>query len=207
MAGGADVILIPEIPYDLDRIAEKVRERERHGRRFSIVVVAEGAQPAPAGSPATWTAAAATAASPTGWPTRSSVATGKETRTLALGHIQRGGTPIAYDRNLALRFGAAAVRGARGTWGMVALQGNRARRPPRRRDQRDQAGPGRRGAGEHRSPARRLVRRLRNGGPLPLSPSDCAFGRKEGLTQRRRAAEKRWCFLCGSASLREAKSV
>jgi phosphofructokinase-like protein len=131
MAGGADVILLPEIPYHVDRIVDKVLEREAHKRRFSIVVVAEGAYPAD-GSPSY--------ADPSG--RYGGIAdrlaadvekrTGKETRTLTLGHIQRGGSPIAYDRNLALRFGAAAVRcirdGALGT--MVGLQGSGIRAVP-----------------------------------------------------------------------------
>ena len=124
MAGGADVILIPEIPFYIDRVAEKIIERDRSGRRFSIVVIAEGA--APSGGEASYADAKgryggiAERIAP-----QVETKTGKETRTLVLGHIQRGGTPIAYDRNLALRFGAAAVRcihdGNLGT--MVALHG------------------------------------------------------------------------------------
>jgi 6-phosphofructokinase 1 len=131
LAGGADVILIPEIPYSVDSIAEKVRERDAHGRRFSIVVVAEGAHPA-GGTPSY--------ADPSGRyggiadriAAEIGAATGKETRSMVLGHIQRGGSPIAYDRNLSLRFGAAAVRciqeGNLGT--MVALQGDMIRAVP-----------------------------------------------------------------------------
>ncbi len=130
---GADVILIPEIEYSLERIAEKVRERDAHGRRFSIVVVAEGARPR-GGEPSY--------ADPTGryggiadrLAADLAVLTGKETRSMVLGHIQRGGSPIASDRNLALRFGAAAVRcigeGSLGT--MVALQGDAVRAVPLR---------------------------------------------------------------------------
>jgi ATP-dependent phosphofructokinase / diphosphate-dependent phosphofructokinase len=131
VAGGADVILIPEIPYRLDEVVEKIRDRERHNRRFSIIVVAEGALPA-GGSP--------TYADGTGryggvadrLADEIAEACGKETRSLVLGHIQRGGSPIAFDRNLALRFGAAAVRcireGRLGT--MVALQGRAVRSVP-----------------------------------------------------------------------------
>ncbi len=131
LAGGADVILIPEIPYSIESIAEKVRERDAHGRRFSIVVVAEGAHPA-GGEPSY--------VDPTGRyggiadrvAAEVAEATGKETRSMVLGHIQRGGSPIAYDRNLSLRFGAAAVRcikeGSLGT--MVALQGDSIRAVP-----------------------------------------------------------------------------
>jgi phosphofructokinase-like protein len=126
MAGGADVILIPEIPYEAERIAAKVREREAHGRRFSIVVVAEGATPR-GGAPSYADASGRYGGIADVLAAEIEMLTGKETRTLVLGHIQRGGEPIAYDRNLALRFGAAAVRcireGSMGT--MVALQGSR----------------------------------------------------------------------------------
>jgi ATP-dependent phosphofructokinase / diphosphate-dependent phosphofructokinase len=131
MAGGADVILIPEIPYYLERIAEKVRERERHGRRFSIVVVAEGASPA-GGQPSYVDGSGRYGGIADRLADEIEVVSGKETRPMVLGHIQRGGSPIAYDRNLALRFGAAAVRcireGSLGT--MVALQGADVRAVP-----------------------------------------------------------------------------
>ena len=131
MAGGADVILIPEIPYSVERIAEKVRERDRSGRRFSIVVIAEGAVPA-GGEPSYLDDSGRYGGIGDRLAAEIQAATGKETRTLVLGHIQRGGSPIAYDRNLALRFGAAAVRcireGSLGT--MVALQGNNVRAVP-----------------------------------------------------------------------------
>jgi phosphofructokinase-like protein len=131
LAGGADVILIPEIPFDVEKIAEKVRERDRSGRRFSIIVVAEGAVPREGqASYADSSGRYGGIADVLG--TQITELTGKETRSLVLGHIQRGGEPIAYDRCLALRFGAAAVRcireGALGT--MVALQGNRIRAVP-----------------------------------------------------------------------------
>ena len=131
MAGGADVILIPEIPFRLDSIAEKIRERDRHGRRFSIVVIAEGASPA-GGEPSYADDTGRYGGIAERLATQIETTTGKETRSLVLGHIQRGGTPIAYDRNLALRFGAAAVRciheGHLGT--MVALQGQHVRSVP-----------------------------------------------------------------------------
>ena len=131
VAGGADVILIPEIPYDSERVMEKIRERDRIGRRFSILVVAEGAfpdgeTPSYADKTGRYGGIAERLAR------EIEERTGKETRTLVLGHIQRGGSPIAYDRNLALRFGAAAVRmvaeGQLGT--MVALQGQTVRSVP-----------------------------------------------------------------------------
>ncbi|MDY6957298.1 MAG: ATP-dependent 6-phosphofructokinase [Pseudomonadota bacterium] len=112
IAGGADVILIPEIPFDIDSVCTKIRQREAAGRGFSIVVVAEGATPHGGGR--------AIRAREAGRDVQlggigEQVAeeiralTGKETRTTVLGHIQRGGTPSAFDRVLALRFGAAAV--------------------------------------------------------------------------------------------------
>jgi phosphofructokinase-like protein len=126
MAGGADVILLPEVPYDVGRIAEKVRERDASRRRFSIIVAAEGALPR-GGIPSYADATGRYGGIADVLAAEVAHLTGKETRTLVLGHIQRGGEPIAYDRNLALRFGAAAVRcireGSLGT--MVALQGNR----------------------------------------------------------------------------------
>lgn len=131
LAGGADVILIPEIPYSVERIAEKVRERDASGRRFSIVVVAEGASPA-GGEPSYADATGRYGGIAERIADRIAAATGKETRSLVLGHMQRGGSPIASDRNLSLRFGAAAVRcvqeGSLGT--MVALQGHAIRAVP-----------------------------------------------------------------------------
>jgi phosphofructokinase-like protein len=124
LAGGADVILIPEIPYSVERIAEKITERERAGRRFSIVVVAEGAHPR-GGAPSFVGQTRRYGGIAERLAAEIEQASGKETRTLTLGHIQRGGSPNAYDRNLALRFGAAAVRAVeKGNFGsMVALQG------------------------------------------------------------------------------------
>jgi ATP-dependent phosphofructokinase / diphosphate-dependent phosphofructokinase len=123
LAGGADVILIPEIPYSVEHIVEKVREREAQGRRFAIVVVAEGASPA--GGEPSFVEKRRYGGIADRLATEIEQQSGKETRTLVLGHIQRGGSPIAYDRSLALRFGAAAVRcvdeGNLGT--MVALRG------------------------------------------------------------------------------------
>jgi phosphofructokinase-like protein len=126
LAGGADVIVIPEIPYSLDSIIDKIRHRDEVGRRFSIVVVAEGAvprdgEPSFIGETRRYGGIAERLAG------EIEDRSGKETRTLVLGHIQRGGSPTAFDRNLALRFGAAAVRcineGSLGT--MVALKGQR----------------------------------------------------------------------------------
>lgn len=128
LAGTADVILIPEIPYDLDKVCEKIAARDRAGRHFSIVVIAEGAY-------AIGAAAATLGPSLPGQDRRvGGIAgrlayelqqrTAKETRSLVLGHLQRGGVPTGYDRLLATRFGGAAVRAIEDQkWGhMVALQ-------------------------------------------------------------------------------------
>ncbi|MDG2233259.1 MAG: ATP-dependent 6-phosphofructokinase, partial [Ilumatobacter sp.] len=108
IAGGADCIVIPEIPYDPDRICAKVMRRRSHGRQFTIIIVAEGAVCASGETPEK----------------RSGLSIGgpslllaeqikarieAEVRVTVLGHIQRGGTPCAYDRLLSTRYGAAAV--------------------------------------------------------------------------------------------------
>lgn len=128
LAGSADVILIPEIPFDIAVVCEKVRARDRSGRYFSIIVTAEGAHPA--GGSMSHVGASRPGEMPRLGGVASAVAreiqelTGKETRSLVLGHLQRGGMPTGYDRLLATRFGGAAVRAvADGQWGhMVALQ-------------------------------------------------------------------------------------
>jgi 6-phosphofructokinase 1 len=113
VAATADAILIPEIPFKIEHVCEKITDREAHGRRFAIVVVAEGAIPDGG------------VMSVKGKEIGREVLlggigefvakeiehrTGKETRTVVLGHLQRGGQPTTFDRLLALRFGAAAVR-------------------------------------------------------------------------------------------------
>jgi ATP-dependent phosphofructokinase / diphosphate-dependent phosphofructokinase len=130
LAGGADVILIPERPFDSDEVCRHIQRRHDRGRYFSIVVVAEGAKPIEE--------------------TRETIGgeldefgherlggigqrlereierrTGYETRATVLGHIQRGGTPTAFDRVLATRFGIAAIDAATDAqWGMMpALRG------------------------------------------------------------------------------------
>ena len=110
----ADAILIPEIPFNLDLVCEKIMDRERRGRRFSIVVVAEGAKPA-GGEMVTVGSKEAgreVRLGGIGHQVAEKIAdiTGKETRTVVLGHLQRGGIPTTFDRLIALRFGAAAVR-------------------------------------------------------------------------------------------------
>jgi ATP-dependent phosphofructokinase / diphosphate-dependent phosphofructokinase len=131
IAGGADVILIPEHAFDVEEIALHVRRRRMRGHTFTIVVVAEGALPMPGtlelpeyplderGFPRYGGIAQVLAP-------RLADATGDETRVTVLGHVQRGGSPNAEDRILATRFGVAAVDLAKeGAWGrMVAVQGN-----------------------------------------------------------------------------------
>lgn len=113
IAGGASSILIPEIPYRIEKVAEAILEREREGYRSSLVVVAEGA--APAGGELVVECAG------TGGEVRLggigdtvaaqlSELTGKETRCTRLGHLQRGGSPTSLDRVLGLRFGVKAVK-------------------------------------------------------------------------------------------------
>ncbi len=130
LAGGADVVLIPEHPFAIDEVCAYVRRRHLRGTSFSVAVVAEGARPVEG-----------TMEVPDypvdryGWPRLGGIATliapeiekqtGFETRVIILGHVQRGGTPTAYDRVLATRLGIAAVDLAMaGGWGrMVALHG------------------------------------------------------------------------------------
>lgn len=135
IAGGANEILVPEVPFDLDAVCRRLSRRHSRGRYSSIVVISEGAMPA-AGPDAD---AAAEATSPKSVDAFGHARlggmgewlageierrTGFESRATALGHIQRGGTPTAFDRVLATRFGVAAVAavhdGAFGT--MVALR-------------------------------------------------------------------------------------
>ncbi len=138
IAGGADVILVPEIPFDIDQVAELIRQRHARGRYFSIVVAAEGAK------------FAGGAEMHDGAPVLQDVGrdefghlrlggvgsvlareiekrTGFETRSVVLGHIQRGGSPSAFDRVLATRYGLGAIDMVhRGEYGhMAALRGNK----------------------------------------------------------------------------------
>ncbi|MBM3821099.1 MAG: ATP-dependent 6-phosphofructokinase [Acidimicrobiia bacterium] len=113
VAGGADVILIPEIPYDLDRVVQCIRDRDAWGARFSIVVVAEGARPKGGAISLVEEARDGQAERLGGVGMRVAkeldTRTGKETRYVVLGHLQRGGAPTAFDRTLATRFGGKAV--------------------------------------------------------------------------------------------------
>ena len=131
IASGADVILIPEHPFDLDDVCEHITRRHQRGRTFSIVVVAEGATP----KEGTWETqdqeldqfghvrlgGIANALAP-----EIEKRTGFETRVTILGHVQRGGTPSAFDRVLATRFGIAAIDAVhdKDFGKMVALRGN-----------------------------------------------------------------------------------
>jgi ATP-dependent phosphofructokinase / diphosphate-dependent phosphofructokinase len=126
IAGGADVILIPEIPFDIDDVCRLVRRRHERGRPFSIVVAAEGAVP----KEGTMTLAAG-ALDEFGHARLGGIGqrleqeieqrTGFESRATVLGHIQRGGTPTASDRVLATRLGLAAIDAVHnGAWGMMA---------------------------------------------------------------------------------------
>jgi 6-phosphofructokinase 1 len=115
LAGGADVILLPEIPYDPDRIADRVASRARRGRRFSIVVVAEGAR-RPDGAKVYRTGEGRDPIADRLGGLSFRVAqelserTGLSVRNTVLGHVQRGGSPSPFDRVLATRFGVHAVR-------------------------------------------------------------------------------------------------
>src|SRR3954447_16945332 len=137
MAGGADVVLVPEVPFDIDQVCARIEHRHRQGANFSIVVVAEGATPRE--GTLTMQSGEEDAFGHVRLGGISNVVqeeierrTGFETRVTILGHVLRGGTPTAYDRILATRFGIAAIDavhdGAFGT--MVALHGERIERVP-----------------------------------------------------------------------------
>jgi 6-phosphofructokinase 1 len=130
VAGGADVILIPEIPFDIEEVCRLINRRHERGRYFAIIVVAEGALPKEG------TMSVATGQldefgharlGGMGQAVEREIEerTGFETRTTVLGHVQRGGTPTAFDRVLATRLGLAAIDAAHGgQWGMMtSLQG------------------------------------------------------------------------------------
>src|SRR6266550_5233391 len=130
MAGGADALLIPEHPFDIDEIVQHLRNRHARGHSFSIVVVSEGAVPKPGTMDVP-----AYEKDRFGRPKLGGISyrvaeeiqrrTGFESRVTILGHVQRGGSPTALDRILATRFGVAAADAAsEGRWGvMVALRG------------------------------------------------------------------------------------
>lgn len=113
IAASADVILIPEIPFSYDSIVEKIKEREAKGRHYTMIVVAEGAKEKD-GEVVTKGKSVGQEVKLGGIADRVanelSERTGKESRTVVLGHLQRGGSPSTYDRLISLRFGAAAIR-------------------------------------------------------------------------------------------------
>lgn len=131
IAGGADVILIPEIPYSIEKVAEAVNYRKGNGKKFSIVVVAEGSKPLDGEMVVDRILEGRTDPIKLGG-IGAKIAKdlegliGLETRVTVLGHIQRGGSPNTYDRVLATRYGVAAVDAVlAGEFGkMVALQGS-----------------------------------------------------------------------------------
>ncbi len=137
IAGGATAILIPEEPFDIERVCEALTRRHERGRYASIVVVAEGAQPKEGSL-----ALKDTEVDEFGHVKLGGIAnvlaeeiegrTGYETRVTILGHVQRGGTPTAYDRVLSTRFGIAAIDAVHdGAFGsMVALRADRIARVP-----------------------------------------------------------------------------
>ncbi|HWC13124.1 MAG TPA: 6-phosphofructokinase [Actinomycetota bacterium] len=130
IAGGADAILVPERPFDIDEVCEHIRHRHSKGSTFSIVVVAEGAIPeegAASVQSGNTDAFGHARLGGIGVMLEKEIEerTGFETRVTILGHIQRGGTPTAFDRVLATRFGIAAIDAVDdGDYGkMVSLQG------------------------------------------------------------------------------------
>lgn len=129
IAGGGDIILIPEIPYDINAIADKAKERHRRGKRFSIVVVAEGAKPK--GGKVSVQRIVKESMDPIrlggiAFVLGSQIekVTGLETRSVVMGHLQRGGTPTPFDRVLATQLGTkAADMVMKGQFGfMVAMK-------------------------------------------------------------------------------------
>lgn len=128
IAGNAHAILLPEIDYDLASVLARIREREAEGRSHAIVVVAEGAKPKGGGTERVAAAAVGQAERLGGIGDRVAQAlgqqSGKDARCVVLGHLLRGGSPTAFDRLAALRFGAAAVRAlARGEHGIMVSLG------------------------------------------------------------------------------------
>jgi 6-phosphofructokinase 1 len=137
LAGGADVVLVPEVPFDIDEVCAHIEHRHRQGANFSIVVVAEGAQPVE-GSLSVQSGAVDdfghVRLGGIGNVVQEEIErrTGFETRVTILGHVLRGGTPTAYDRILATRFGVAAIDAVHdGDFArMVALRGECIERVP-----------------------------------------------------------------------------
>jgi 6-phosphofructokinase 1 len=137
IAGGATVILIPERPFDIDQVCEVLRRRHERGRYASIVVVAEGAEPAPGTldlPEREFDTHGHVRLGGIGYQIAPEIQsrTGFDTRVVMLGHVQRGGTPCAYDRVLSTRYGLAAIDAAHGhAWGeMVVFREQRIERAP-----------------------------------------------------------------------------
>jgi ATP-dependent phosphofructokinase / diphosphate-dependent phosphofructokinase len=137
IAGGGDVILIPEIPFKMEKIAEKIDDRAKHGKRFSLVVVAEGAKPE--GGDVVVAREVADPHDPIRLGGISQYVgnkiedmTGCETRYTILGHVQRGGSPTPFDRILATRFGHHAVKAAvEGKFGhLIGVRGKEIKTTP-----------------------------------------------------------------------------
>lgn len=128
IAGGADVILIPEIPYDINKVAQKIMERKNEGKGFSIIVVSEGARAIGEEAPSNKAESKHIRGS-IGNKIAEQIEnlTSIDTRVTVLGHLQRGGRPVPYDRILSTRFGVEAVELInREEYGkMLSLQGNR----------------------------------------------------------------------------------
>ena len=115
MAGGADIILIPEIPYDIDKVVDKIEERDKRGSRFTIIAVAEGAiskQDAALSKKEYKKKLEKRALSSVSYELAAEIQkkTGREVRVTVPGHMQRGGSPCPYDRVFASRLGAEAGR-------------------------------------------------------------------------------------------------
>ncbi|HWJ03763.1 MAG TPA: ATP-dependent 6-phosphofructokinase, partial [Verrucomicrobiae bacterium] len=132
IAGGADVVLIPEIPYELSQICRVINERVNRGKKYSLVIVAEGAKEKGGQMVVDRVLEGRTDPVKLGGIGNKlgkdlELATGMETRVTVLGHLQRGGSPIGFDRILGTRYGVAAVELAlQGKSGvMVAMQGNK----------------------------------------------------------------------------------
>ena len=132
IAGGADVILLPEIPYDINSVLRKIEERRKSGKKFSIIVVAEGAKPIGGGLSVARVVEGSFEPLRLGGAGEKLVReienrTGIESRCTVLGYLQRGGSPTAFDRVLSTRYGVAAAEACiRKEYNvMVSLQGDK----------------------------------------------------------------------------------
>ena len=129
IAGGGDVALIPEIPYDINRVAEKIENRKKRGKNFSIVIVAEGAKPKGGeltilGTRNNGSGVDNTKLGGVGQVVAKQLEelTGLEARNTTLGYMQRGGTPTAFDRVLSTKYGTKAMELAlEGKFGTLAV--------------------------------------------------------------------------------------